>query len=235
MAAPRVDRGRLALDGQFWGLSNVWSATLLAIPLVGAALLGLASFWPELYDALVREDSVLEWLQFAGYLAALVLAAAAAYRLERTGRPALAILFGLLAVCCLFAAGEEISWGQRLFGLGTPHDFASVNNQEELNLHDVGEVQGKLNGLLGLASLYGVAAPWLVRRRLVIVPPAALGAAFFAMFAYTTGRALFFPHPDHELAKYSEWPETCFSLALAAFGFLVLRLLREDPQAPTNA
>ena len=32
MAAPRVERGRLALDGQFWGLSNGWSATLLAIP-----------------------------------------------------------------------------------------------------------------------------------------------------------------------------------------------------------
>jgi hypothetical protein len=235
MAAPRVDRGRLALDGQFWGLSNEWSATLLAIPLVGAALLGLASLWPELYDALVREDSVLEWIQFAAYLAALVLAAAAAYRLERTGRRSLAILLALLAVCCLFAAGEEISWGQRVFGFGTPHELATANNQEELNVHDVGEVQGKLNGLLGLASLYGLAAPWLVRRRLVVVPPAALGAAFFAMFAYTTSRALFFPHPDHELAKYSEWPETCFSCALAVFGFLALRILREEPQAPTKA
>jgi hypothetical protein len=232
MAAPRVDdRGRLALDGQFWGLSRRWSAALLVIPFAGAALLGLASPWPGLYDTLVREDSVLEWLQVAAYVASLGLAAACAYRLERAGRRLFAALFALLALCCLFAAGEEISWGQRLFGFGTPHDLASVNNQDELNVHDVVEVQGKFNGLLAAASLYGLAAPWVVRRRVVIVPPAALSAAFFVMLVYTTGRALFFPHPHYELAKYSEWGETCFSAALAVFGFLALRVLRERPQA----
>jgi len=28
MAAPRGERGRLAFDGQFWGLSNGWSGSL---------------------------------------------------------------------------------------------------------------------------------------------------------------------------------------------------------------
>ncbi len=229
MAAPRVERGRLVLDGQFWGLSNGWSATLLAIPAAGAALVGLASLWPALYAALVREDSALEWLQVAAYTAALALAAVCAYRLERRGRRLFAVLFALLALCCLFAAGEEISWGQRVFGFGTPDDLASINNQEELNVHDVVEVQGKFNGLLALASLYGLVSPWLVRRRVLVVPPVALGAAFFVMLAYTASRALFFPHPNHELAKFSEWPETCFAGALAVFGLLALRRLRSDP------
>jgi hypothetical protein len=108
---------------------------------------------------------------------------------------------------------------------------AAVNSQEELNLHDVVEVQGKFNVLLALASLYGLAAPWVIRRRALVVPPVALGSAFLAMFAYTTSRALFFPHPHHELAKYSEWPETSFAGALAVFGFLALRLVRDDPTA----
>jgi hypothetical protein len=227
MPAPRVERGRLALDGQFWGLSNGWSATLLAIPFAGAAVLGLASLWPGLYDALVREDSALESLQVAAYVAALAFAASCAYRLERSGRRSFAVLFALLALCCLFAVGEEISWGQRVLGFGTPDDLASINNQEELNVHDVVEVQGKFNGLLALASLYGLVSPWLVRRVLV-VPPLALGAAFLVMLVYTVSRALFFPHPNHELAKFSEWPETCFAGALAVFGLLALRRLRSD-------
>jgi len=231
VAAPTLDRGRLALDGQFWRLSPGWSATLLAIPFAGAALVALASLRPGLYNALVREDSVLECLQVAGYVAAVGLSAVVALRLERARRRPLAVLFGLLALGCLFAAGEEVSWGQRLFGFGTPDEVAAVNNQDELNLHDVVEVQGKFNLLLALASLYGLASPWLVRRRALVVPPLALGSAFLAMFTYTTSRALFFPHPHHELAKYSEWPETCFAGALAVFGFLALRLVREDPSA----
>jgi len=53
MAAPRVERGRLAFDGQFWGLSNRWSPSLLTAPFAGAALFGLRALLPGLYNALV--------------------------------------------------------------------------------------------------------------------------------------------------------------------------------------
>jgi hypothetical protein len=200
MAAPRVERGRLAFDGQCWGLSNRWSASLLAAPFVGAALFGLVALLPGLYNALVREDSVLESLQFIAYAAATALAAGVSWRLWRTGRRGLGALFFLFACCCLFAAGEEISWGQRVLGFGTPEEVAAVNGQEELNVHDVVEVQGKFN-----------------------LPPIALGGAFLAMLVYISARAEFFPHPGHELAKFSEWPETCFALALAVFALLASR------------
>jgi hypothetical protein len=223
MAAPRVERGRLDFDGQFWGLSNRWSASLLTAPFVGAALFGLVALLPGLYNALVREDSVLESLQFIAYAAATALAAAAGWRLWRTGRRGLGVLFFLFACCCLFAAGEEISWGQRVLGFGTPEQLAAVNGQEEMNVHDVVEVQGKFNLGLAVASLYGLAAPWLVRRPVLAVPPIALGGAFFATVAYISARTAFFPHPGHELAKFSEWPETCFAFALAVFALLAWR------------
>jgi hypothetical protein len=222
MAAPRVDRGRLAVDGQFWGLSRRRSATLLAIPFAGAALLGLTALVAPLYDALVREDSLLEWLQVASYLAAFLLAGRSALGLHGW----VAAAFGVFALGCLVAAGEEVSWGQRLFGIDTPDGLEGLNNQEELNVHDVVEVQGKLNLAVALASLYGLAAPWLVRRRVLVAPPIALGGAFLAMLAYTAARAAFFPHPGHALAKYSEWPETCFAAALAVFALLVWRRTR---------
>jgi hypothetical protein len=51
----------------------------------------------------------------------------------------------------------------------------------------------------------------------------ALGGPFLAMLAYMFVRAEFFPHPGHELAKFSEWPETCFALVLAVFVLLAWR------------
>lgn len=222
MAAPRVDRGRLAVDGQFWGLSYRASVGLLVIPFAGAVVVALTWAWPGLYYALVREDSVLEWLQFCCYVAVAALGAWTAARVRRQS-PWLAAAFALFALGGLLAAGEEVSWGQRLFGFGTPPEIAAVNNQDELNVHDVAEVQGKLNVALALASLYGLLAPLLVRRRSLVVPPLALAGAFFAMLAYTCARAAFFPHPSHALAKFSEWPETCFAGALALFALLAWR------------
>jgi hypothetical protein len=42
-----------------------------------------------------------------------------------------------LALLFFFGAGEEISWGQRIFGLKTPEPLAQVNKQDELNLHNL--------------------------------------------------------------------------------------------------
>jgi hypothetical protein len=42
-----------------------------------------------------------------------------------------------LALLFFFGAGEEISWGQRIFGFKTPDALAQVNKQDELNLHNL--------------------------------------------------------------------------------------------------
>ena len=42
-----------------------------------------------------------------------------------------------LALLFFFGAGEEISWGQRIFGFKTPQALAQVNKQDELNLHNL--------------------------------------------------------------------------------------------------
>ena len=42
-----------------------------------------------------------------------------------------------LALLFFFGAGEEISWGQRIFGFKTPEPLAQVNKQDELNLHNL--------------------------------------------------------------------------------------------------
>lgn len=51
------------------------------------------------------------------------------------------IYFGLLGLLFFFAAGEEISWGQRIFGWETPEKITAINAQNETNLHNLWIVQ----------------------------------------------------------------------------------------------
>lgn len=41
------------------------------------------------------------------------------------------------AVLMFLVGGEEISWGQRLFGIGTPESLGAVNVQDEFNIHNI--------------------------------------------------------------------------------------------------
>ena len=51
--------------------------------------------------------------------------------------------FWLLAILFIFAFGEEISWGQRIFGFETPEYIREINIQEEFNLHNLEIFHGK--------------------------------------------------------------------------------------------
>ena len=43
----------------------------------------------------------------------------------------------LIALGCVYIAGEEISWGQQLLNWGTPEYFQAINDQQETNIHNV--------------------------------------------------------------------------------------------------
>ena len=42
-----------------------------------------------------------------------------------------------LAALFFFAAGEEISWGQRIFHIQTPESLRQINNQGEITVHNI--------------------------------------------------------------------------------------------------
>ncbi len=58
----------------------------------------------------------------------------------------------LLAIFMLFVAGEEISWGQQLFGFSTPESISEINFQRELNIHNLKIIQESNNALAASAS-----------------------------------------------------------------------------------
>jgi len=58
--------------------------------------------------------------------------------LLRSGRGSkLLVWVGLHVLACVYFAGEELSWGQHVFGWSTPDGIAALNDQGETNLHNM--------------------------------------------------------------------------------------------------
>lgn len=117
-----------------------------------------------------REDDVVEW---ATVMALLTLAVIVGKRLRATPglpRPVWGFGWGLVALA-LAAVGEELSWGQRLFGFETGETMRQINLQHETNLHNL--IPGELfNGLIVFALGIGfVLVPLVWRARSSSLPP----------------------------------------------------------------
>lgn len=100
-----------------------------------AALTVLAFIAPDIFTHMFREDGPFELgsavLYFVSALACIALAA------RKREHSKLQIWLGLLALLFIFVGGEEISWGQRIFGFDTPERLAAINVQNEFTLHNV--------------------------------------------------------------------------------------------------
>jgi len=103
-------------------------------------------------SVLCAEDGLSESLQFAFLVTAGVRFWACAHRQQGWAR-CTALLFS--ALCC-FVAGEEISWGQRVFSVVTPSYLAAINVQGETNLHNIDGVLRivRIVGIMGIAGLF---------------------------------------------------------------------------------
>ena len=126
---------------------------------------------PDLLESFyLAEDGFLEWLIVVifAFLAGVCFWRAA--RLRRIRSTAFVVVSVFLGLVFLFGIGEELSWGQRIFGIETPAPLKQYNKQQELNIHNL-----KLGGIsfnqvifgwllfLGLA-LYLLLLPWLAAR-----------------------------------------------------------------------
>ena len=147
--------------------------------------LGFALAAPEWVPSeWTREDGPIETATFLCFTVASLLTLVAASRL-RSARPWQLAALGL-GLVLLVAAGEEISWGQRLFDLDTPTVLIDGNRQNELNLHNVDGLQQKAVLAQLAIALAGVLLPRFVRE-----PWARAGVPCFAGYlAYRAGRGV---------------------------------------------
>lgn len=85
----------------------------------------------------VREDGPIEWLTVLALFLGCILSwyRASILRPFRSRTFTFSLFF--LGALFLFGAGEEISWGQRIFGIKSPEFFMKNNSQMETNLHNL--------------------------------------------------------------------------------------------------
>lgn len=165
------------------------AANLLVFAYVGF-FAWLEAAHPHAYYDAMQEDRTLEWASFWSFFIAGLVFFAAAWRQRRTTRTLPWFLSGL-ALFCIIVAMEEISWGQRVFGLRPAEFFLAENYQQEINIHNVASTDQRLFVFRAIILAYGVLLPLsasvpFVRRlydRLgVVSPPTALAPAMLLLF-----------------------------------------------------
>jgi hypothetical protein len=133
----------------------------------------------------------------------------------------------VLSAICFIAAGEEISWGQRLFAIETPEIIANLNLQNELNLHNLKWLDVRLdedgNKKTGLSR-------WLTFNR--------LGSVFWMGFLILLPLLHHYIKPLSRILGYLNVPVTNTAIAFCGIGiyagFSIAVLVSSDALSTSN-
>ena len=87
------------------------------------------------FDWFRSEDGPLEWIQFIEYAFSSILALAVLIK-QKKKKDINSLVWLLIALLTFLIAGEEISWGERLTGIGID-SVSSLNVQGETNFHNL--------------------------------------------------------------------------------------------------
>src|SRR5687767_4471263 len=115
--------------------SRALLTALVTVEVFAIALCLIAGTSERTWAMLAQEDGPIEWATFVAFVMAAGWLVFGVRRVSPSWWFQGATL--LLAAFCLVVAGEEISWGQRLFGFRPPDVFLERNFQQELNVHNV--------------------------------------------------------------------------------------------------
>jgi hypothetical protein len=189
----------------------------------------------------LREDGWIENLTVVFLLASSGIAIYRALGYMKRKAPMAVFFWAMTAFLFFFAAGEEISWGQRIFGLETPDFFIDKNLQNETNLHNL-EIKGfKVNKWIFSRLLFAVMGFYLLLLRPLVarfsffrglvakfqVPL----ARWFYVFVLLGAAVVFSPI---NLLKKSELIEFAFSLIFLLIFINPVLIRRDDRKMEQN-
>ncbi len=200
--------------------------SILFSGLIGAAVYHIFYCHPVTYVKLIAEDSWGEYGTFLCYLMSFFLIAGAMRHSRDLRKPG----YLALALCCFIMAMEEVSWLQRIIGIGTPEGLAAINNQSELNFHNIQYVKYTKIVFSYLVSFWALVLPYLNYRfggikRLVrkigvpVLPVRMIPLFILALFFFIA-----MPIP-----KYDEINELIFGIGFAWYALdLFIRASRDS-------
>ena len=229
---------RVVGEAAEWRIRPQIARALVIGPLVAALALAALLPFRVPFEWLTNEDSIIEWLQVVALIVGGFMFARLALELLRMGRRYVGILFLAIAGMALFVAGEEISWGQRIFGWLTPTGLEAVNHQGEMNIHNIRPLQRAFNLAELAVGLYGVVVPVVLAAglrarltraldRFLFVPPLCLVSFFLLPFVYRLVRLVVLPEAGERITTYGELPELALYSGGMVFALLAVRVLSE--------
>ena len=203
-----------------------WGWFLGALPFLLLAAAALLALEHGLGHVLVREDGVLEWLQVAGYVTAVV------FTVRLFGRFHTAVdrvLLGAAFLGFFVVIGEEIAWGQRVLHFNITA-VVEANKQGDLTLHNIGDGLRIAQVLFLVLAIAAFALPLIAHLHLrspmvarVLRAPLWLLTWFGVAALYTGVRLVAIPHPSYRVAKISEVAELAVACGLAVVAVLTFR------------
>jgi hypothetical protein len=233
-----------------WGISPKILGAVLAIPFavaISGVLAALAG--KNVYKWLTMEDGFAEDMQVLFYFLAFVLCVIVTRKIWQSNDRVVTVLYLGLCLGLFFLIGEELNWGQRIFGWQTASSFAAINKQEETNLHNIYGVGTTFKWIQLLVGTYGTVLPlvvlrWKVPERFqnlvsMVVPPYTLVPFFMFIFIWRIYRN-FFEEPQafyFAIAEYNEVMELILAIGLFLFMVYQLRKLSREnsfPVVPTG-
>ena len=128
---------------------------IIALVLIAYSLITLAFFKP-LLTAFVAEDGPAENLTAIMLFATSVVSFVRVKQFANQKKYVWVFTHLMLALFFFFAAGEELSWGQRIFHIQSGEYFQQHNLQGETNLHNLVVGDTKINKLIFSQLLFVV-------------------------------------------------------------------------------
>jgi hypothetical protein len=156
---------------RFQKLTKVESLLFLALFIV-LSLSVYFGFTDKVYfdTVFAQEDGAIEYATFFFLLCISILQFKRLFTTSKDKKVLWKLGMFFFAIIFLFGAGEEISWGQRIFGIESGEFFQGNNLQKETNLHNL-EIGGvKLNKLIFsqlltlVMALYLLVMPFLYQK-----------------------------------------------------------------------
>ena len=126
------------------------------------------------YLEYLSEDNIIEWLTVITLFACFDVSLKRSFRLFRQRKTRFILSLLLFSLLFLFGAGEEISWGQRIFSIESTDFFLKFNSQNETNIHNLVFNNIRINkavfsSLIGIVIFfYMIPLPILYKRNVKI-------------------------------------------------------------------
>ena len=139
--------------------------SISALLIIGIVALKVAN--KSVYWRLIMEDGPIEYLTSLVYFFSFLVSLSIALQFHRQKQQLYSILYLFLSIGFLFICLEEISWGQRIFGVQSPDFFKAHNRQNEINLHNFARGDF-LHGSYILVGAYGAFAFLLIPKKITM-------------------------------------------------------------------